>query len=217
MKMLPRFNPLTALLCVTAITATSHAAVIFSESFGTIVSTTLIAAHQLADGFDNPLLDFSGTGDLRATTISSGYVDASGGANVFLTPTTPARTLEIGGISTVGVSAPRIDLSFGGYKSNTASTFSELTVEFSLDLGATWTPLAVPPQPIGTGTTGWRSIEIEDTGIPTGAASVSLRFTNTAESGPQFRLDDIELSTVPEPSVALLGGLGLLALVRRRR
>jgi MYXO-CTERM domain-containing protein len=30
-------------------------------------------------------------------------------------------------------------------------------------------------------------------------------------------VDNIQVSTIPEPSAALLGGLGLLALLRRRR
>ena len=37
-----------------------------------------------------------------------------------------------------------------------------------------------------------------------------------ADSGTAL-YDNVELSVIPEPSAALLGGLGMLALLRRRR
>ncbi len=36
-------------------------------------------------------------------------------------------------------------------------------------------------------------------------------------SGAQVSFDNLSISTIPEPSIALLGGLGLLGLLRRRR
>jgi MYXO-CTERM domain-containing protein len=55
--------------------------------------------------------------------------------------------------------------------------------------------------------------------------TLQLRFraafdTNTTGGSPDWAVDNISLSNVavvPEPSVALLGGLGLLGLLRRRR
>ena len=56
------------------------------------------------------------------------------------------------------------------------------------------------------------------TGFHTPAATYrdfeSVGFESTA-GGPTFTVDNI--SVVPEPSAALLGGLGMLALLRRRR
>jgi hypothetical protein len=57
----------------------------------------------------------------------------------------------------------------------------------------------------------------------------SVNYTHTSGSGPlyimlsnasgssQTSFDNVRLTSVPEPSAALLGGLGMLALLRRRR
>lgn len=52
-----------------------------------------------------------------------------------------------------------------------------------------------------------------------GAASVILRYTLDGASGTSGnnRIDNLQVNAVPEPSAALLGGLGLLGLIRRRR
>lgn len=45
--------------------------------------------------------------------------------------------------------------------------------------------------------------------------------SRTTSGGGDFRIDDVEISgtvtAVPEPAIALLGGLGLIGLLRRRR
>ena len=43
----------------------------------------------------------------------------------------------------------------------------------------------------------------------------SLRFANV--SGGDLKFTNISVTTVPEPSAALLGALGAMALLRRRR
>lgn len=49
--------------------------------------------------------------------------------------------------------------------------------------------------------------------------SVTIRYANptTTGSNQHFALNGFELTQIPEPSAALLGGLGVLALLRRRR
>jgi uncharacterized protein (TIGR03382 family) len=44
-----------------------------------------------------------------------------------------------------------------------------------------------------------------------------LRFESNAGLDEYAAVDDVTLTVIPEPSAALLGGLGLLALLRRRR
>lgn len=48
-------------------------------------------------------------------------------------------------------------------------------------------------------------------------STLYLRFYRPAGDGQFPVIDDVTLSVIPEPSSALLGGLGLMALLRRRR
>jgi len=190
-------------------------AVIFSESFGTVVGTTAITTQETANGFDNDSFTYSGTGDLRVTTVSSGYTGASGSANIYLTNSGTA-SFRIDGISTSGYTADTIGITIGAYKSSTASDMSTLDMEYSTD-GIAWTVLGIPAQPTGPGTAAWRLIGISNTSIPI-SPTLSLRWTNS-DTSVQYRIDDISLSgtVIPEPTAPMLVSLGLLGLLRRRR
>ena len=85
---------------VNVITPT-NTGLVFHENIGTVSATTSIATHETNNGFESDSLTMSGTGDVRITATSSGYTDASGGANVFLTNTV-GRTFIISS-STVNV------------------------------------------------------------------------------------------------------------------
>lgn len=202
-----------SLLCLTLLGACSLAAaqsVIFSESMGTVSGTTAISTHNTNNGFDNDTFTFSGTGDIRATTTSSGYAGASESANVFLTNNGTAF-FQISGIDTTNYTPGSLNLSFGAFKSAIASDMTELAVSWSLN-GTDFTSLAIPAQPTGSGTAVWRLVSITGTAIPI-TSTLSLRFQNTSTT-PQFRIDDVTLSgsPIPEPSAfAML--LGLMALV----
>ena len=154
----------------------AEAAVIFTESFGTVSGTTLIAAHETANGFDNDTLTFSGTGDLRDTTASSGYSGASGAANVYLT-TTGTPSVKIAGISTLGYTAGSIGISFGAYKAASAADMTTLVFEYSTN-DSDWTSIGIPAQTTGTGTAVWRAVSMSDTIIPI-SSTLSLRWTNS--------------------------------------
>ncbi len=188
-------------------------AVIFTESFGTVSTTTAIAAHETANGFDNDGFTFSGSGDIRDTVVSTGYSGASGGANAYLT-TSGTPNIMISGISTLGYTAGTVGISFGAHKANTAPNMTTLIFEFSTN-GSTWNPIAIPAQPTGTGTAAWRALSFENTAIPI-SSSLFLRWTNSTID-TAFRIDDVVLTAIPEPNAAALGALGLLGLLRRRR
>lgn len=154
---------------------------VFSENVGTPAGTTAIASHTFQN---TPALTFSGTADVRNTTVSSGYVGASGGGNVFFTNTV-GRDFIISNINTTGYSA--LTLEFGHYKSTTAAN-NELVVETSPD-GVTYTPLTYT-RPTGAGTSTWLLVTASGT-IPA-TANLRIRFRQTS-STIQFRLDDIRL------------------------
>jgi hypothetical protein len=91
--------------------------VIFTESMGTVSSTTTIASHESANGFDNDSYTMTSggatnPGDLRATSTSTGYTGASGLANIWLTNTSGQYGFAIEGID--------------------ASTYTGLTIDFAV-------------------------------------------------------------------------------------
>jgi hypothetical protein len=189
-------------------------AVIFTESFGTVGETTTIAAHESANGFDNDGLTFSGSGDIRVTTSSTGkYSGASGGANAFLTDNAE-KYITISGISTLGYTPGTVDISFGVHKNATASTMATLILAYSTDT-LNWNPIVTLAGPTGEGTSVWHALSFENTIIPI-SHTLSLRWTNS-DASTQYRIDDVVLSAVPEPSIAVLSALGFFGILRRRR
>ena len=49
------------------------------------------------------------------------------------------------------------------------------------------------------------------------ALTIRVGWALGSTSGTQSKLDNVTLTSIPEPTAALLGGLGLLSLLRRRR
>ncbi|WP_343702169.1 carboxylesterase family protein [Chitinophaga sp.] len=163
----------------------------FRETFGqTTTAVTNMMQHQVTQGYDNDGLYFSGVADVRNTLTSSGYGNASGGANVFLSR--PDAALRISGINTSALAAPV--LAFGIYKGEDNNNGSALAVEYTTD-GATWAPLSMQPLPDGAGSAGWYYRVVK--GLPA-APQLSIRFRNSA-SAHYFFLDDVTV----EDSTAL--------------
>ncbi len=156
--------------------------VIFSENMGTPSGTTAIAANS----FQNSTLIFTGTGDVRATSPSSGYTGASGGGNVLINAI--GEFFQISNINTANFS--NLVLTVGHHKAATA-TSNELVIEVSSD-GTNYSPLSYT-RPSGSGTTGWLLITPSGT-IPS-TANLRLRFRCTIVS--DFRVDDVKLTGTP--------------------
>lgn len=156
-----------------------------TETMDTVATTTAIGTHETNNGFDNDSLIFSGTGDVRMTTPSTGYSGASGGANVFLNT---GKNFVIKRLGTNTCAGGTITMSFGVFKSTNAENGSNLKVEYSTDGGSTWTNLSFTALPTGSGTSHWylRSVS----GLPV-TCNLQIRFSNIAISGPQFRIDDV--------------------------
>ncbi len=190
-------------------TATSSAVVVsnsaqifisplFIESMGVPAATTLIPAYETANGFDNLNYFMYGSGDVRTSSASSGYTGASGGGNVFLTNIV-GKNFVITGINTSGL--PGMVLSFGVFKSTTASTGSELLVQYSTD-SLNYTTLPFTLLPTGSGTAIWFLRTV--TGLP----AVNKLFIQFLQNGstPQFRIDDVTLTYEnPNPTITFSG------------
>lgn len=169
----------------------------FTESFGTVSSTTAIASHI---DFDNAYpVAFTGTADVRNTTASSGYTGSSGVANIFITNTV-GRYIQIEGINTIGYSD--ITMSLGHYKSSTIAN-NELTIQVSAD-GTNWTTLTYS-RPTGLGTASW--VLVEPTGTIPSAENLRIRFTQSSTAA-QFRIDDITLQGLGGPASSTYTGTG---------
>lgn len=183
--MMKRTLFLTLCFTLSVLFSYSQETIIFTETMGTPDGTTSIADHQDNNGFDNNDFIFSGDADLRTTTASTGYDNASGGGNVFITSTI-GRYFQIEGVNTEGYT--NLTLSFGHHKSTNASS-NELAVEVSED-GSNWEPLTYS-RPTGSGTSNWLLITPEGD-IPA-TENLRIRFTQTSDS-PMFRVDDISLT-----------------------
>jgi hypothetical protein len=133
----------------------------------------------------------SGTGDVRITAASTGYADASGGANVFLTNTV-GRTFQIAGINTLN--KPNLQLSFGLQRSNTAVNGSELQIRYSTD-GVSYTSLTLAPI---TSTSSWTYVTV--TGSIPQTSNLRLQFRQNGTNS-QYRIDDITLSYSIKPTI----------------
>ena len=173
---------------------------ILTENMGSPATTTAIASNTFQNSTGS--LTYSGTADIRNSSVSTGYTGATGGGNVFLTNTI-GTNFQIANISTIGYAT--LTLQFGAFKSTTASNMSELVLEYSTN-GSTYSALTIPAQPTGTGTASWRLIS--SISLPVAACNVAnlrLKWRQTSAT-PQFRIDDIKLTgTLPTFSVTYNG------------
>lgn len=174
---------------------------VFYESFGEPVQTAnkWPKLSEYTD-FDNtnPVVFYcyNDKADVRSTSPSENYDDASGGGSVLLS--TDQHSLVIENIDINNYKD--LSLSFGIRKANNATdgSFLLLTVEidgvdmgdFSLDL------------PTGAGTTGWHKVSFDENHFVLGS-TMKLIFINTnpeSHIGTHLRIDDVEIrgsSTLP--------------------
>jgi hypothetical protein len=171
---------------------TAQSQTIYSENMGTPASTTLITAYS---GWQNSSpITYTGDGDVRTSSASTGYVGASGSGNVFLT-STGVKYFQIDGINTSAYSAANIQLSFG-YLTNNIGT--QLVLEKSINGGATWASVTFTQN----ANTSWNLVSITDGQIPS-STTLSLRFTQPATA--QMRIDDVKLVNVSASCTMSLG------------
>ncbi|MEN9963002.1 MAG: hypothetical protein RL582_97, partial [Bacteroidota bacterium] len=160
---------------------------VFSENFGTPTGTTSLATYITGTApatFQNGSpITFTGTGSIRNTSNSTGYVGASGGGNVLLAV---GQELLISNVNSSAFAS--LSLSFGVLK--TDNNASSLSVEVSSD-GINFTALTYS-LPTGTGTAvPWYYRTATGT-IPS-AANLRIRFRNNSTTA-QYRIDDVLLT-----------------------
>ena len=155
---------------------------IFSENMGTPTGDTPIASNNFQN--TTPIL-FSGNAEVRITNTSD-QLGASGGGNVFFTPSN-ATFFEISGIDTCNYT--NLILTLGHYKNQNAVS-NELLIEVSSD-GINYTALTYT-RPTGSGTSNWISITPSGS-IPT-TSNLKIRFRYTPIGTAFFRIDDLVLT-----------------------
>ena len=189
------------------------------ETMGTNgTGTQTIAAREAAGDFAEVSLTYTGTADMRITTQSTGYSGASGGYNTLIQA---QEIFEMQGVN-ASLCSVSDSIRFGLFKTTNASNGIDfLTVEYSNDNGASWSPISFPALPTGTGTAKWHKVAAA---LPSGALVSNLRIrfrstlVGTSSSNPQFRVDDISTdcgSTTPcgeqTASIAVTGSTILCA------
>lgn len=208
------------LLCLLALPAISNAAVIFTSasdasataSIGTdllqtsLTSTTWPTNNNINNGTTGAFNENSGTNPANVTTGSTASY------TFFLDVGTNPLGYDIASIN-----------SFSGWGDNRAGQ------SYTIYLSTVATPLVF--NQITPGGTGFDAVSVgasgqslvtsvvDNTSAPLGTGVHSIRFdVGVNGAGNVWReIDVIGAATIPEPSAAILGGLGLLALLRRRR
>jgi hypothetical protein len=177
--------------------SSADAAVLFTETMGTVGGTTAIATHETNNGFDNDAFTMAdgaaaNPADVRNTNASTGYTGASGFANIFFTAATQ-RGFSIADIPTTGFE--NLELSFG-YRKESASANTTFQVEFSTNgLAGPWIAINhTATLPAANAPTGWYLLG--PLAVPAGAndqANLTIRWVKTDTSN-SMRIDDVVLS-----------------------
>jgi len=107
-------------------------------------------------------------------------------------------------------------LSFASQRSNTG--FNSNQIAYSTN-GSTYTDFGSAYNPATSFGTTIYSFDFSTISALDGAATAYFRITlsGATSNAGNNRIDNIQLTAVPEPGFALLGGLGILGIFRRRR
>lgn len=168
------------------------------ETMGTTGATTTIANHDAASGFVNSgVLTFNGGGAakeavIRFTSSSSGYTDASGGANVYFTSTPGEYGFAIQGID--ASSYTNLSLQFAVRKYNVEGAgFATLAAEY-WD-GDNWKTITISDYPSSTDGSGWYLLSPVSLPAEAEIANLGIRWVKSGNT--RCRIDDITLTGTP--------------------
>jgi hypothetical protein len=163
-----------------------------------------------------------GTGGVYAFTVSAS--NPALGVQPIDTDFTPGTmTLRIQ--NTTGGTVPSWNLSYALYVLNDQGRSNSMAWAWSTD-DSSYTQLSTYTSTAAAdGSPAWSNVQSpSSTGVNASVANngfLYLRWTGDdvggAGSRDEFAIDDISVTAVPEPTAAVLGSLGLLGLLRRRR
>lgn len=164
---------------------------IFTETMGNVSSTTTIAAHEAANGFDNDSYTMTSggatnPGDIRATSASSGYTGASGSANVWLTSTNAAYGFAIEGIDASSFTSLTIQF---GYRKESGSALPTLALDYWN--GSSYVNIPFTFNEAASVAVGWYLSPTVS--LPTGAQISNLKLRWVKTGSVAVRIDDVIL------------------------
>jgi hypothetical protein len=234
-----KLNKLSLLsaIAATAMAHTSHAATIYSEIFGSnngIDSPSDAGWTVYNSGGTN--LSNSATAPMEALSTSmffgsqageDEYAFTSNAATINLADYTDltvsfSERASDGGNNDAATQGYRVLAVSGGqlYASNFISRATTVTTHDVIVANAVWNAwgslTAIPTGAFSIGTISGTSGNLGGASI-TSLGILGIDGTDVGATNDRMRLRDFSVTGVPEPSTALLGGLGLLALLRRRR
>lgn len=175
-------------------------------------SLALVSTTNTNSGWTMSVSKLSGTGGIGAAGTGADYTGTYAPAVSGYAITALQDGIYVNNGAQLSITFSGLDtggvydlLSYGARGNSGASSAYVLTA------GTTASPLSVAFDPLNNSTTApaWSSI--------TPNASGQITFVVNAPGASVQGLNFIALTQVPEPSVTLLGGLGALALLRRRR
>jgi endonuclease/exonuclease/phosphatase family metal-dependent hydrolase len=191
---------------------------LFSENMGTPTSNTPILTYATGTApatFQNKgSLSFgqgeqTNQGDVRSTLPSTGYTDASGGGNVWLTSTSGAYGFSIESIN--ASSHANLSLAYGYYK-NATSGHVALSVDYWS--GTAWVTLANTASVLfnesASAAQGWYLAKPLALPVAAQINGLKIRFVKTGSLA--VRIDDVKLTGTPVATPTITAG-GTLAAV----
>jgi hypothetical protein len=200
----------------------SQAALVAYWNFNGLSITT--ASAPGAGGVPTSIPADSGTGTVGLSTWT-GLVDDFGGSTINVLNADPTEeSLSLvsnagnGSFITISFSMTGLENPVVSFATRGTSTgYDSGTWSWSID-GTNFTPVSGNTARRDT-TFALASVDFSTVDDLDGAASVTLRYTlagATSTTGNN-RIDNLQINTVPEPAAALLGALGFIGLLRRRR
>lgn len=168
--------------------------VIYQENCGIPSANTLIQNYH---GWQDTTVAHYGNGtcDVRTSSASTGYGQASGGGNIMINDT--LKWFLISGLNTSSYTDVRL---YCGLRKTTAENGNNFVVEISTD-SLVWTRLQLSDTlPTGTGTSGWFRVQYPS--VPS-SSSLFIRFSNL--TNVDYRLDDITLVSGEETQLETVG------------